>query len=261
MKNRFLLTESDRKEIKKLYNISEQESALQRILRLAQGDEEEEEETEEDESDTTTESQSMGSIDSEWMNVTKKIIDKFEGGYWNYWECKNHPYSSVYENSGETMFGLDRKAGDIENSFGSDGKEFFRIIDEKKEELGMKEFCKKWKYNYKAEGSVKERLTELAGKIMKQAYDKYSNLYFKGDTKDRVEGNRGLLLHFAYACWNGPGFFKSFANSINEAIEDGKSDKELIKIAKEDRRNKFSGWWVQAQEKVNSEIENESGFA
>lgn len=219
------------------------------------------EEEGEEEEEIPSSGEITGSVDSEWMDITKNIIDKFEGGYWNYWQCKNHPYSSLYDKSGETMFGLDRKAGDIENSFGSDGKEFFRIIDNEKKELGMSEFCKKWKYNYKAEGSTKDRLMELAGKIMKQSYDKYSNLYFKGDTRERVEGNRGLLLHFAYACWNGPGFFRDFANSINQAVEEGKSDRQLIKIAKEDRRRRLSGGWAQATEKVNKEIDSESGIA
>ena len=44
-------------------------------------------------------SSTSGSVESKWMNVTKKVIDNFEGGYWNYWECKNHPWHSMYNNS------------------------------------------------------------------------------------------------------------------------------------------------------------------
>ena len=44
-------------------------------------------------------------------------------------------------------------------------------------------------------------------------------------------------MHFSYASWNGPGFFQKFANSLNKAVKEGKSDKELLKQAIADRKN------------------------
>ena len=44
-------------------------------------------------------------------------------------------------------------------------------------------------------------------------------------------------MHFAYASWNGPGFFKKFAKSLENGIKDGKSDSELINQAISDRKN------------------------
>ena len=121
-------------------------------------------------SDRKSSSNTSGSVSSKWNDVTKKVIDNFEGGYWNYWECKNHPWHSMYSKSGETLFGLDRKAGEIEK-LGPDGKEFFRIIDDEKKKLGMSNFCSKWTYDYRG-GELEEKLKDLASKIMYNEYEK-----------------------------------------------------------------------------------------
>jgi hypothetical protein len=203
---------------------------------------------------------SSGSVESKWMDVTKKVIDNFEGGYWNYWQCKNHPWHSMYKKSGETMFGLDRKAGNIEN-LSSEGKEFFRLIDEEKKKLGMSNFCSKWTYNYRG-GDLEEKLKNLASKIMFKEYEKNMSNYVKNsETKKRIEGNNGLLLHMAYATWNGLGFFKKFAEKLDRAVTEGKSDEELLSIAKNSRTNSFTGDWAKATVKVNSLIDKTSGMA
>jgi hypothetical protein len=44
-------------------------------------------------------------------------------------------------------------------------------------------------------------------------------------------------MHFAYATWNGSGFFKKFAKSLEDGIKSGKSDSELVKQAISDRKN------------------------
>ena len=200
---------------------------------------------------------STGSVESKWDDVTKKVIDEFEGGYWNHWQCKNHPYASMYRNSGETLFGLDRKAGNIEN-LSPDGKEFFKIIDDEKKKLGMSDFCKKWTYNYRG-GELEERLKDLASKIMFSEYKKNMSNYVKDpETKKRIENNEGLLLHMSYATWNGPGNFNKFAKKLETAVKEGKSDDELLEIAKNSRTNTFGGDWAKATTKVNSLIDKAS---
>ena len=209
---------------------------------------------------SSSSSSSSGSVQSKWMDVTKKVIDNFEGGYWNYWECKNHPWHSMYKKSGETLFGLDRKAGNIEN-LGSEGKEFFRIIDNEKEKLGMSNFCNKWTYNYRG-GDLEEKLKDLAAKIMFQQYEKNMSNYVKDpETKKRIEGNEGLLLHMSYATWNGPGHFQKFAKKLETAVKEGKSDEELIDIAKDSRTDTFTGYWAKATAKVNNLIDKTAGLA
>jgi len=203
---------------------------------------------------------SSGSVESRWNEVTKKVIDNFEGGYWNHYECKNHPWDSMYKKSGETLFGLDRKAGNIE-SLGPEGKEFFRLIDDQKEKLGMSDFCKKWTYNYRG-GEMEQELKDLASKIMFQQYEKNMSNYVKEpETKKRIEGNDGLLLHMSYATWNGPGHFQKFAKKLEDAVKQGKSDEELLDIAKDNRTETFTGPWAKATVKVNNLIDKESGLA
>lgn len=208
----------------------------------------------------STNSTGSGGVEDRWMDVTKKVIDKFEGGYWNYWQCKNHPWDSIYKNSGETLFGLDRKAGAIEK-IKPEGEEFFRIIDDEKKKLGMANFCKKWVYNYRG-GDKEEVLKNLAAKIMfKQYTSNMANFVKDPETKRRIENNKGLLLHMSYACWNGPAFFQGFAQKLQDGVKSGMSDRQLIKLAKDSRTARLGGKWANATVKVNNEIDRESGLA
>jgi hypothetical protein len=179
---------------------------------------------------------------SDFASITKTVIDKLEGGYWNgsttknesttkMGICKNHPKGSMGAST-ETMFGLDRYNGNIEST--PEGKEFFRIIDEEKQKLGMDGFCQKWKWLYKG-GDKEEILKDLAIKNRKASFDRNMSNYVNAETKQKVESIPGLTLHMSYATWNGPGFFKKFAKSLESKIKTGASDKELIDLAINDR--------------------------
>jgi len=204
-----------------------------------------------------------GTVDSVWKSFTDKIIDKFEGGYWNKDKtkssdeiCNNHPWDDIYENSGETMFGIDRRAGHWDDRPG--GPEFFAVIDNEKENAGsMEEFCKTWKYNYDG-GSLREELKLRAAALMKSDYDSNTR-FLSSDAKKEVESNKRLLFHFAYACWNGSGHFEDFANDINQAVSDGLTGDELVDVAIDSRNRKFgSGGWANANQKVVDTIKNDS---
>lgn len=251
MKNRFVITESEKQDIKNQYSISENyvEALINLFSKKEKTSEKTDEKSSEEKSDTNSsddylETKSSGSVDSKWMKVTKKVIDKFEGGYWNgsttnnektskMGICSNHPKGSMGAST-ETMFGLDRYNGNIEKS--PEGKEFFRLIDKQKKDLGMSQFCKKWKWGYRG-GELETTLKSLAAKIMKNSYDRNANNYFSPELRKRVESNDRLLMHFSYASWNGPGFFQKFAKSLNNAVKDGMSDKELLKQAISDRKS------------------------
>jgi len=227
MSKKFIITENEKNEIKSLYNIKEGAgdiipAFIKSLLKPTDGKEDD---------DSYLNDTSSGSVDSKWLNVTKKVIDEFEGGYWNP-KCGHK--SSGMGSSTETMFGLDRYRGNIEST--DDGKEFFRLIDKEKSDLGIEQFCKKWKWLYRG-GELEDTLKTLAAKIMKNSYDRNSDNYFSDELKKRVESNDRLLMHFSYATWNGPGFFKKFAKSLDDGIKSGKSDAELIKQAIEDRKN------------------------
>ena len=202
--------------------------------------------------------------DSDFMDVTKKVIANFEGGYWNgsttknesttkLGICKNHPKGSMGAST-ETMFGLDRYNGNIESS--PEGKEFFKIIDNEKQKLGMDGFCKKWKWLYRG-GENEEKLKELAAKIMKKSFDRnMSNFVKDQNVKDKIMKNKGLLVHMSYASWNGPGFFRKFANELTNAVKQGKSDSELINVAIQSRANTK----LLNKDKVAAAIKNPDGM-
>jgi len=227
MSKKFLITENEKNQIKSLYNINEDmlsdfmsiiKSELIKVLKNSSGD-------------SYLNDTSSGSVDSKWDKITKKVIDKFEGGYWNP-KC-GHTTKGMGIST-ETMFGLDRYNGNIEST--PEGKEFFRIIDNEKSDLGMSKFCKKWFHNYKG-GNLENTLKTLAAKIMKHQYDNNSKNYFSPELRKRVEANDRLLMHFSYASWNGPGYFKKFAKSLEDGVKSGKSDEELINQAISDRKS------------------------
>jgi len=235
MAKRFIITEEEKNDIKSLYNINEQESttgdgsflmkAFEKFMFPETGS------TESKSGSSYLNDTSSGSVDSKWVNVTKKVIDNFEGGYWNP-KC-GHQTKGMGKST-ETMFGLDRYNGNIEST--PEGKEFFGLIDKEKNDLGMQQFCNTWKWNYKG-GQLEDTLKTLAAKIMKHQYDSNSQNFLSPELKKRVEANDRLLMHFSYACWNGPGFFKKFAKSLEDGVKAGKSDEELIQQAVADRKN------------------------
>ena len=162
---------------------------------------------------------SPNSVSSDFETMTKIVIDNFEGGYYNpAWH-----YKPAMGRSGETMFGMDRVHGAGLFKSGP-GKRFWEIIDKNK----SKEV---WKHYYTG-GPIKDDLIKLVAMIMEEAYNVNSNMYLSPAAREIVNSNNGLMFHFLYACWNGPGFFKRFANIINKAVEDGiESPQKLLSIA------------------------------
>jgi hypothetical protein len=233
MSKKFLITENEKNQIKSLYNINEDMlSDFMSIIKSEMINALKNPNTNKELSNNQTyTNNNSGSVDSKWDKITKKVIDKFEGGYWNP-KC-GHTTKGMGIST-ETMFGLDRYNGNIEST--PEGKEFFRIIDNEKSDLGMSKFCKKWFHNYKG-GNLENTLKTLAAKIMKHQYDNNSKNYFSPELRKRVEANDRLLMHFSYASWNGPGYFKKFAKSLENGVKSGKSDSELIKQAISDRKS------------------------
>jgi hypothetical protein len=240
MSKRFIITEEEKKDIQKLYNLNEQsgddkandDKAVDALASIFFPSTTSSAKTETNHSDDSyLNDKSSGSVDSKWIKVTKKVIDKFEGGYWNP-KC-GHQTAGMGKST-ETMFGLDRYNGNIEST--PEGKKFFKLIDDEKNDLGMEKFCRRWHWNYKG-GELEDKLKTLAAIIMKQQYDKNAQTFFTPELKKRVESNDRLLMHFSYASWNGPGFFKKFAKSLGDGVKDGKSDSELVRQAVADRKN------------------------
>ena len=204
-----------------------------------------------------------GTVDSVWEMIANKVIDNLEGGYWNAWLCTNHPFPASFLNSGETLFGIDRKAGSWDTRTDTEGPEFFKLIDDEKTSLGDK-FCETWYHGYRG-GSQEETLIKYATNMIKNDYDSFSDAFFtskgqKGkDALDAVSSDKRLIFHFAYATWNGSGFFQTFANDIITAVSEGKTGDELVEVACSSRDNSVlgTGDWAATNDKVKNIMRND----
>jgi hypothetical protein len=148
--------------------------------------------------------------------MTKLVINKIEGGYYN----PEWHYKRAMGRSGETMFGIDRKHGGNLNTSPA-GVEFWSIIDKNK----TKDV---WKHGYRG-GELENQLRDLVVKIMKPHYTSLSEKYLTDGARQIVNSDNPLLFHFIYASWNGPGFFKKFAEKINKAVKDGVTSREELR--------------------------------
>ena len=185
-------------------------------------------------------------VSDRWLTITKQVIDKLEGGYWNP-KC-GHPTKGMGKST-ETMFGLDRYNGNIEST--SNGKKFFKIIDDEKKK-GMTNFCSEWKWLYRG-GDKEDDLKDLAAKVMKKYFDDNMENFVKTKKlKNKILNNDALLFHMSYASWNGPLFFQQFANSLEKGLSKGLSDKGLIDLAINDRSKTV----LYNKEKTANEIRN-----
>lgn len=160
-----------------------------------------------------------------FKEVTKIVIDKLEGGYYN--PAWHNTGDSRYGSSGETMFGIDRKAGGSINTTEA-GKKFWGAIDKNKSKAI-------WTWNYKG-GTLNPLLKDLAVDVIYPSYVKYHNNYLSPEAQAIVDSDGRLTFHFVYATWNGPGWFKKFATDMNNAVANGITDTDkLVQVALDSR--------------------------
>ena len=156
------------------------------------------------------------------------IIANLEGGYYHpQMLADGRVKDARYGTSGETMFGIDRLHGGSLNTSDA-GRKFWGIIDK----AGAKN---KWQWNYKG-GTLGPELKSLVADMMYPYYENLSTKYLTPKAKAIVDKDPKLTFHFAYASWNGPGWFKNFAGHINDAVADGiTSSSGLEKVALKSR--------------------------
>jgi hypothetical protein len=157
---------------------------------------------------------------NKFKTVTQLVIDKLEGGYYNpNWHSSINKGDPRYSSSGETMFGIDRKAGGTLNDSVA-GKQFWSIIDKNKNP-------QTWKWNYKG-GALAPQLKDLTSEIMYPQYESLANRYLTPQTKAIVDNDNRLLFHFIYGAWNGSGWFKKFATDMNKAVASGVTNTDKL---------------------------------
>jgi hypothetical protein len=163
-----------------------------------------------------------------FSKVVSEVIDRLEGGYYHPDMLKDgRVKDSRYGSSGETMFGIDRKAGGAINTT-PEGMEFWKLIDAQNARSN-------WKWGYKG-GDLAPKLKDLVGKMIKRNFDTYSNKYLDPKSKEIVNKDPRLLFNFIYSVWNGPGWFKKFAEDFNKKVRSGVTDpEELVKVTLDSR--------------------------
>lgn len=175
--------------------------------------------------------------------IVGKVIDNLEGGYYHPDMLKDGRVNDDrYGNSGETMMGIDRKAGGAINTT-PEGIKFWDLIDSANARS-------EWKWGYRG-GSLEPQLRELAGKMIKRYYDTYATKYLSGPALKIVNENPKLLFNFVYSVWNGPGWFDKFADEINKAVNSGITDPEkLATLAINRRTNSGNSLIAQGGKKI-----------
>lgn len=175
--------------------------------------------------------------------ATGLIVSQFEGGYYHPNMLQDGRVKDQrYAQSGETMFGIDRLQGGTINQTQA-GQKFWALIDN----AGAKD---NWKWNYNG-GTLAPQLKDLAAQMMQQPYEILADKVLSPQAKKIVESSTPLALHFIYATWNGPGWFKLFATKINDAVAAGVTDaNKLIEIAKSSRVNSSNSLIAQTGKKV-----------
>lgn len=175
--------------------------------------------------------------DYDLEDIVDLIINNIEGGYAatehfqkNIDKVKNADTKQALLNSGETMFGIDRKNGPTMT-------EFWKIVDENsgwsKESLGKD----KWTHGYMG-GDVEDELRELVYDWVIPTYEEMKNSKLDSTTKSLVNDDKRITTHLLYGVWNGPVIFNSFASTLNSAVSSGVTDRdELWDIAINSRKN------------------------
>jgi hypothetical protein len=151
-----------------------------------------------------------------FRDAVDTITNKLEGGYFHpYMKAANQSKFAWMGDSGETMFGMDRKHGRQESN-SSAGVEFWRLID-------AEDAKSNWKYGYALEDNptLRDKLLDLVAQIMEPHFLDFSNRYLSDEAKNIIMSDPKLYFNFAYASYQGSGWFQKFAKKFNQKVEEG----------------------------------------
>lgn len=153
----------------------------------------------------------------QFIKITGIVIDYLEGGYYHpRMKAAMKPSDQkVMGDSGETMYGLDRKHGAQLSKY-PEWAEFWEVIGKAQPPY--------WKHYYRG-GLDGPKLKRLAATIMYGWFTELATKYLTPAALEAVAADPRLILHFSYAAWNGQGWFERFAKVVNKAVP---GDKEAI---------------------------------
>lgn len=160
-----------------------------------------------------------GVATTDFDKIISAIVDNLEGGYYHPNMLSDGRVKDVrYENSGETMFGLDRLRGGELNEM-PEGQQFWALIDKANAST-------KWPWNYKG-GVLASQLKSLLSKLMQKQYLKYSG-YLTEESRNIINKSTKLTFNFVYATFNGVKWFQRFARQINGLVAKGVTNPEEL---------------------------------
>lgn len=162
-------------------------------------------------------------IEKDFVSLTNIVIDNFEGGYYHpsMKQKFNARSQKMLGDSGETMFGLDRKHGSQLSKY-PEWQTFWNIID--RDKIENKHL---WKYQFRG-GRKQLELKELAAKIMYKWFNYLAGKYILISSMDEIANDDRLVIHFSYASWNGENWFQRYSKALNEAVNKYEGNKEEI---------------------------------
>lgn len=161
--------------------------------------------------------------ETKFVVLTGVVIDNFEGGYFhpNMKARMSDRDQQIIGDSGETMYGLDRKHGATELAHYAGWTEFWNLLD-------VAGAATKWKHYYIPSEPLKTQLKTLCARIMYGWYGKLQAKYINSAGEAIIAADDRLIIHFSYASWNGEGWFKNFAQALNVAVATYPHDREKI---------------------------------
>lgn len=158
-----------------------------------------------------------------FSTLTQHVIDFLEGGYYHPSMKSKFNIKSqlLLGDSGETMFGLDRKHG-AQLARYPEWDIFWDVVDQGKAKRPFE-----WKYNAK---NVKDAdvLKDFAARIMYKWFSYLAGKYILISSMDEIANDDRLTIHFIYGAWNGIGWFERYAKALNAAIVKFPNQKEAI---------------------------------
>lgn len=192
--------------------------------------------------------------DSTKTKIINLVIDNLEGGYYHPDMKDKLRGGERMLDSGETMFGIDRKNGAPQFTTKTpEAVQFWQLVDAN---FGTHHGDTSY-YGDKADGKTKTpaavgtQLRSFVKEMILDAYNDY-NIYLSDGAKKIVESDPKLFMQFLYAVWNGPGNFQRFANLVNAAYSNGeRAAQAFFDIVQTARRNK-GGLFAEGADKLDA---------
>ena len=179
--------------------------------------------------------------DSTKTKIINLVIDNLEGGYYHPDMKDKLRGGERMLDSGETMFGIDRKNGAPQFTTKTpEAVKFWQLVDANfsTHHGDTSYYGDKADGNKKTPAAVGSQLRKYVKSMILDAFDDYND-YLSDGAKKIVESDPKLFMQFLYAVWNGPGNFQRFANLVNAAYSNGeRATSAFFDIVQTARRNK-----------------------